>query len=103
MRIEAYVGLDPNGREVVRVLREASLMLKRYYSLDIEVDVMEVPVDSVESRRSGLPIIRINGETVFEGRVPSIAEVIDAVFSAIERASIIEYGMPTFEVVDELV
>ncbi|MCE4604557.1 MAG: arsenic metallochaperone ArsD family protein [Aeropyrum sp.] len=96
--ITVYAGIDWRGRLAAAVAREAASILAREYSVSVDVDILEIPVDGVEAERRGLPLVIVDGVVIAEGRVPSIEEIVDEVFKSIELASSIgPAGFPVFE------
>ncbi len=96
--IKVYASLDAEGRLAQRVAKDAALALASGYGIEVEVEVMEVPVAGEEARAHGFP--RVAVETVdsvvvaSEGTPPSLSEIVDAVFSAIESGVPLAYGFP---------
>ncbi|MCE4610456.1 MAG: hypothetical protein F7B17_00605 [Desulfurococcales archaeon] len=96
IEITVYRGVDVDGIIAERVARMASLVVATAYGIPVDVNVVEIPADSVESREKGLPVVIVNGEVVSEGRVPAVSDLVDAIFHVIgSRAGVpMAYGFP---------
>ena len=96
IEITVYKGVDVEGVLAERVVKMASLAIATGYGIPVEVNVIEIPADSVECRERGLPVIIVNGEVVSEGKVPAVSDLIDVIFRIIgSKAGVpIAYGFP---------
>ncbi len=91
IEITVYKGVDSEGVIAERVAKMASLVVATAYGIPVEVNVVEIPADSVECREKGLPVVIVNGEVVSEGKVPAVSDLVDAIFRIIGSRS----GVPT--------
>lgn len=79
MKIEAYLGHDWRSRMAARILKDLQLYFAKEYGLKINVELTEIMVGDSDEE-SFLPLILIEGEAFSEGRVPSMEELVDALF-----------------------
>lgn len=99
--IRVYASLDPEGRLAQRVAKDAAVALAAGYGIDVDVEVMEIPVSGDEARTHGLPRVVVEHEgsvlPVSEGSIPGMSSIVDAVFSVIESRVPLAYGFPVMD------
>lgn len=94
LEVTVYRDLSFEGKLCEDVAREAFMILALKYGLAVNLNVVEIPADSEEGKANGLPLVIVDGKIVIEGRVPSISEIVDSVFKAIEDGVETRYGFP---------
>lgn len=67
-----------------RVLKDFQILMASTYGLPLEVDIVELPVGETDSEARELPIVYIEGRLVARGDIPSLADLVEAVFKLLE-------------------
>ncbi|MEB3787824.1 MAG: hypothetical protein GSR78_03610 [Desulfurococcales archaeon] len=92
--VTLYIGFDWESRIAWRVARDVQVLLAREYGVQVDLDVVEVPVGDVDEEKQ-VPTIIVDGRPVSSGKVPSMAALIEAVFDAIaDQVGVRGVGLP---------
>lgn len=100
MRIDAYIGHDWKSRMAARILRDLQLYFAREYGIVVEVSLTEIMIGDSDEEDL-VPLVMMEGKVLSRGRVPSMEELVDAVFDQIVsgmKASVL--GFPLLEAQD---
>ena len=95
--ITVYSGVDWKSRMAEKAAREAARLLGAEYGIEVDVVVLEVPVDSEGAEEMGLPTVFVGSRLLSQGAIPFISDLVDAVFEEIKEEIGVEIvGLPLF-------
>jgi len=95
--ITVYSSVDWRSRLAEKAAKEAARILGVEYGIEVDVVIVEVPVDSSEAVEIGLPTVIVGSRVLAQGQIPFVSDLIDAVFEEIrEEVGIDRVGLPFF-------